>query len=169
VLRHHFWPLGRVSCLGSLGLCTVSNRLIYTNPNSNGTTTTDYKGSRDKKVQNLLEIVSSSLRFVRPQLVSLIIHPQFRLHILRSCLYSRLRLQGLPFLARSIRIARINNQRSGGIVTAMVQCSVHSLLHQRRDLHHSTYLYLSEDQDSTSLQVVLDFRLPVKYYLVLFN
>jgi hypothetical protein len=53
---------------------------------------------------NLLETVSWSLRFVIPQVVSLIIHPQFRLHLLYSYLCSRLRLQGLAFLARSIYV-----------------------------------------------------------------
>jgi hypothetical protein len=50
--------------------------------------------------------------------VSLIIHPQFRLHLLHSCLCSRLHLQGIAFMAWSIRV--IDNQRSGGVVTARV-------------------------------------------------
>jgi hypothetical protein len=115
---------------------------------------------------NLLETVSLPLRFVRPQLVSLIIHPQFRLHLLHSCLCSRLCMQGLAFLVRSIRVARIDKQRSCGVVTARVRRSVRSLHHQRQDLHQSTYLYLSEDWDSTSYQVVSDFRLSMRYYRV---
>jgi hypothetical protein len=62
--------------------------------------------------------------------VSLIIHPQFRLHLLHSCLCSRLRLLGLAFLARSIRVTQIDNQRSSGVVTTMVQSSILSIRHQ---------------------------------------
>jgi hypothetical protein len=69
---------------------------------------------------NLLETVSPSLRFVRLQLVSLIIHSQFRLYLLYSYLCSQLRLQVLAFLARSIRVAQIDNQRSIGVMTARV-------------------------------------------------
>jgi hypothetical protein len=87
---------------------------------------------------------------MRPQLMSLIIHPYFKLHLLHSCLCSWLRLQGLAFLARSIRVTRIDNQWSNGVVTARVQSSVWSIRHQRRDFHQSTYLYLLEDRDSTS-------------------
>jgi hypothetical protein len=52
-------------------------------------------------------------------------------------------------------------------VIARLRSSVWSLLDQRRDLHQLTYLYLSEDQEPTSHQVVLDFRLPMRYYRVL--
>jgi hypothetical protein len=46
--------------------------------------------------------------------------------------------------------ARVGNQRSRGVVTAPVQIDVvQSLHHQRRDLHQTTYPYLSEDQDSS--------------------
>jgi hypothetical protein len=51
-------------------------------------------------------------------------------------------------------------------VTVRVQRYVRSLHHQHQDLHQLTYLYLSEDWDPTSYQVVLDFRLPVRYYHV---
>jgi hypothetical protein len=91
---------------------------------------------------------------MRPQLVSLIIHPQFRLYLLHSCLCSRLRLEGRAFLVRSIHVARIDNQWSSGVVIARVQSSVWSLRHQHPDLHQSTYLYLSKDRDSTSHQGV---------------
>jgi hypothetical protein len=49
-----------------------------------------------------------------------------------------------------------------GVVTARVRSSVRSL----RDLHQSTYLYLSNDRDPTSHQVVSDFRVPMRYYPV---
>jgi hypothetical protein len=117
---------------------------------------------------NLLEIISPSLWFVRLHLVSLIIHPQFRLHLLHSCLCSWLCLQGLAFLARSIYVAWIDNQRSNGVVTARVWHSARSPHHQHQNLHHLTYLYISEDQESTSHQVVSDFRLPLRYYRVSF-
>jgi hypothetical protein len=42
-----------------------------------------------------------------------------------------------------------------------------SLLHQCQDLYQSTYLYLSEDREPTPYEVVLDFRLPMRYYHVL--
>jgi hypothetical protein len=82
--------------------------------------------------------------------VSLIIHLQFRLHLLHSCLCSQLRLQGLAFLAWSICVKQIDNQWSSGVVTARVRHSIQSLHHQHRRLHKSTYLYLLEDRDSTS-------------------
>jgi hypothetical protein len=43
----------------------------------------------------------------------------------------------------------VGNQQSR-VVIARLRSSVQSLLHQRRDLHQSTYLYLSEDQEPTS-------------------
>jgi hypothetical protein len=61
----------------------------------------------------------------------------------------------------------VGNQRSRGVVIARLRSSVQSLLHHRRDLYQSTYLYLSEDQEPTSHQVVSDFKLPMRYYRVL--
>jgi hypothetical protein len=66
-------------------------------------------------------------------------------------------------------IAQIDNQRISRVVTARVQSYVQSCHHQHRDLHQSSYLYLSEDRDPTSHQVVSDFRLPVRYYHVSFS
>jgi hypothetical protein len=65
--------------------------------------------------------------------------------------------------------AHVGNQRSHGVVIARLRSSVQSLLHQRRDLDQSTYLYLLEDGEPTSHQVVSDFRLPVRYYRVLYS
>jgi hypothetical protein len=66
--------------------------------------------------------------------------------------------------------ARVGNQRSRGVVTARVRTdTVRSLCHQRRDLHQSTYPYLSEDWDSSYYQVVSDFGFPVRYTCVSFN
>jgi hypothetical protein len=66
--------------------------------------------------------------------------------------------------------ARVGNQRSRDVVTARVRTdAVRSLRHQRRDLHQSTYLYLSEDQDSSYYQVVSDFGFPVRYTCVSFS
>jgi hypothetical protein len=62
--------------------------------------------------------------------------------------------------------ARVGNHQSRGVVIARLRSSVRSLLHQRQDLHQSIYLYLSEDWEPTSHQVVSDFRLPVRYYHV---
>jgi hypothetical protein len=95
---------------------------------------------------------------VRPQLVSLIIHPEFRLHLLHSFLCSQLRLQGLAFLARLIHVAQIDNQWSSGVVTIRVRSSVRSLCHHRWDLHQSTYLYLSKDREPTPHQVGVKFQ-----------
>jgi hypothetical protein len=48
--------------------------------------------------------------------------------------------------------AQVGNQRSRGVVTALVQTdAVRSLPHQRRDLNQSTYLYLSEDRDQSTV------------------
>jgi hypothetical protein len=46
--------------------------------------------------------------------------------------------------------AHVGNQHSRGVVIARLRSSVRSLLHQRRDLDQSTYLYLSEDREATS-------------------
>jgi hypothetical protein len=64
---------------------------------------------------------------------------------------------------------RVDNQRSRGVVIARLRVSVRSLLHQCRDLHQSIYLYLTEDQEPTSHQVVSDFRLPMRYFYVLYS
>jgi hypothetical protein len=48
---------------------------------------------------------------------------------------------------------RVGNQWSRGVVIAKLRSSVQSLLQQCRDLHQSTYFYLSKDQDPTSHQV----------------
>jgi hypothetical protein len=44
----------------------------------------------------------------------------------------------------------VDNQWSRGVVIAMLWSSVRNLLHQHRDLHQSTYLYLTEDREPTS-------------------
>jgi hypothetical protein len=62
-------------------------------------------------------------------------------------------LQGLAFLARSIRVTRIDNQRNSGVVTARVQSFVQSLHHQCRDLHQLMYLYPLKDRGPTSHMV----------------
>jgi hypothetical protein len=48
--------------------------------------------------------------------------------------------------------ARVDNQRSRGVVIARLRSSVRSLLHQCRDLHQSAFLYLMKDQEPTSHQ-----------------
>jgi hypothetical protein len=48
--------------------------------------------------------------------------------------------------------ARVVNQRSRGVVIARLRSSIQSLLHQCRDFHQQTYIYLSEDQEQTSHQ-----------------
>jgi hypothetical protein len=48
--------------------------------------------------------------------------------------------------------ACVGNQQSRGVVITRLQSSVQSLLHQRRDLHQSTYLYLTKDQKPTPYQ-----------------
>jgi hypothetical protein len=66
--------------------------------------------------------------------------------------------------------AQVGNQRSRGAVIARVLSDVvRSLRHQHLDLHQSTYLYLSEDQDSSYYQVVSDFGFPVRYTCVYFS
>jgi hypothetical protein len=58
-------------------------------------------------------------RFVRPQLVSLIIHPQYyRLCSFLFLLVSSIRRQGLAFMARSIAQRTVDNQRRSGDVIA---------------------------------------------------
>jgi hypothetical protein len=58
----------------------------------------------------------------------------------------------------------VGNQRSRAVVIARLRSSVWSPLHQRRDLHQSTCLNLTEDREPNSHQVVSDFRLHVWYY-----
>jgi hypothetical protein len=41
-------------------------------------------------------------------------------------------------------------------VTTRIRCSILSLCHQRRDIHQSTYLYLLEDRDSSSLNAYVE-------------
>jgi hypothetical protein len=66
--------------------------------------------------------------------------------------------------------AWVGNQRSRGVVTARFQTdTVRSLRHQRRDLHQSTYPYLSKDRDSTYYQVVSNFGFPVRYTCVSYS
>jgi hypothetical protein len=66
--------------------------------------------------------------------------------------------------------AQVGNQRSRGVVTARVQTdAVRSLHHQRRDLHQSTYPYLSKDRDSSYYQVLSDFGFPMRYTCVSFS
>jgi hypothetical protein len=48
--------------------------------------------------------------------------------------------------------ARVGNQQSHGVMIARLRSSIRSLLHQCRDLHQLTYLYLAEDQEPTSHQ-----------------
>jgi hypothetical protein len=64
---------------------------------------------------------------------------------------------------------RFGNQWSRGVVIVRLRSSVRSLFHQCRGLHQLTYLYLVEDQEPTSHQVVSDFRLLVRYYRVSFS
>jgi hypothetical protein len=65
--------------------------------------------------------------------------------------------------------ARVGNQRSYGVVIARLRSFVWSLLHQHRDLHQSTYLYIMEDREPTSHQVISDFRLHMRYFRVLYS
>jgi hypothetical protein len=55
-----------------------------------------------------------------------------------------------------------DNQRSSGVVIARF-CSFRALVHQCRVLHQSSLPYISEDQDSSSYQVVSVIRLPMRY------
>jgi hypothetical protein len=59
--------------------------------------------------------------------------------------------------------ACVVNQRSCGVVIARLRSFVRSLLHQL------TYLYLTEDREPTSHQVVSNFKLPVRYFCVPYN
>jgi hypothetical protein len=66
--------------------------------------------------------------------------------------------------------ARVGNKRSRGVLIAQVQTdAVQSLRHQRRDLHQSTYPYLSEDRDSSYYQVTSELGFPVRYTCVSFS
>jgi hypothetical protein len=54
-------------------------------------------------------------------------------------------------------IQKVHKKKCFGVVViARLQSSIRSLLHQHRDLHQSTYLYLSEDQEPTSHQTRRD-------------
>jgi hypothetical protein len=59
--------------------------------------------------------------------------------------------------------AWVGSQRSHGVVTKRIRADVvRRLHHQRRDLHQSTYLILSEDWESSYYQVVSDFGFPMR-------
>jgi hypothetical protein len=65
---------------------------------------------------------------------------------------------------------RVGNQWSRDVVTAQIRTdAIRSLRHQHRDLHQSTYPYLSEDWDSSYYQVVSDFGIPMRYNCVSFS
>jgi hypothetical protein len=94
-----FGPLARVSCWRPLGLCPgdlyAPNSFLFSN-------------RHHFRVWVLLRfnLSSNSIavhRFVRPQLVSLIIHLQIYCILPCSCLCSSIRKQGLAFLARSTK------------------------------------------------------------------
>jgi hypothetical protein len=92
-----FGPLARVSCWSSLGLRPGDLHA----PNS-----FLFSSHHHFRVWVLLRFNLSSNsvtvhRFVRPQLVSLIIHLQIGCILPCSCLCSSIRRQGLAFLARS--------------------------------------------------------------------
>jgi hypothetical protein len=66
--------------------------------------------------------------------------------------------------------ARVGNQLSRGVVTARVRTdAIQSLRHERRDLHQSTYPYLSKDRYSSYDQVVSDFGFLMRYTCVSFS
>jgi hypothetical protein len=54
--------------------------------------------------------------------------------------------------------ACVGNQWNHCVVIAGLRSSVRSLLHQRLDLHQSIYLYLTEDQEPTSHQDVMELK-----------
>jgi hypothetical protein len=58
----------------------------------------------------------------------------------------------------------VGNQQNCGVLTARVRTNaVRSLHHQRRDIHQSIYLYLSEDQDSSNYHYGRPYRTPLSW------
>jgi hypothetical protein len=111
-----------------------------------------------------------ALRFVKPHICELI-HSSASLVVffpvlacVLSCTY-----RDKPSWQGQLVCAGVDNQWSRGVVIARLQSSVRSLLHQYQDFHQSTYFYLAEDRELTSHQVVSDFRLPVRYFCVLYS
>jgi hypothetical protein len=110
VLRHRNWPLGRVSLLGPLGHVEGGSHA----PKPYITSSRHHIRAR---VLLKLDLSRTAVvdRFVRPQLVSLIIHPQnSRLCSLLFLLVSSIRRQGLALVARSIAQRMVDNQRRSG-------------------------------------------------------
>jgi hypothetical protein len=104
------WPLGRVSLLSPLG--RVQGGSHAPNPYI-------INSHHHMRAQVLLKLDLSRTvvvdRFVRPQLVSLIIHPQYsRLCSFLFLLVSLILRQELALVARSIVQCTIDNQRRSG-------------------------------------------------------
>ena len=92
-----FGPLDHVSSLGPLGMCpgVLHDPRVFIN--SRRPSIRVWGFCLDYSIKNSFTVH----RFVRPQLVRLIIHLQFGCVLSFSCLCSSLRRQGLTFLMRS--------------------------------------------------------------------
>jgi hypothetical protein len=112
VLQHRL--LGRVSHRSPLGARQgVTHTLILYLFSSRRHITVGFCLSLDLSRTSVVD------RFVRPQLVSLIIHPQYsRLCSFLFLLVSSIRRQGLAFVARSIAQSTVDNQRRSGVAIA---------------------------------------------------
>jgi hypothetical protein len=107
-------PLARVSCRSPLGASPgVTHALILYLFSSHCHIRVGFCLSLD------LSRTVAVDRSVRPQLVSLIIHPQYsRLCSFLFLLVSSIRRQGLAFVARSIVQCTVDNQRRSGAAIA---------------------------------------------------
>jgi hypothetical protein len=110
VLQHRNWPLGRVSLLGPLG---------HVQGGSHAPNPYIISSRHHIRAWVLLKLDLSRTivvdRFVRPQLVSLIIHPQYsRLYSFLFLLVSSILRQELALVARSIAQCTVDNQRRSG-------------------------------------------------------
>jgi hypothetical protein len=109
-LRHRNWPLGRVSLLGPLGRVQGGSHA----PNPYIISSRHHIRARVLLKLDLSRTVVVD-RFVRPQLVSLIIHPQYsRLCYFLFLLVSSILRQELALVARSIEQCMVDNQRRSG-------------------------------------------------------
>jgi hypothetical protein len=114
VLRHRNWPLGHESLLGPLGCVQGGSHA----PNPYIISSRHHIRVGFCLSLDLSRTVAVD-RFVRPQLVSLIIHPQYsRLCSFLFLLVSSILRQKLAIVARSIAQCTVDNQRRSGATIA---------------------------------------------------
>jgi hypothetical protein len=114
MLRHRNWPLGLVSLLGPLGRVQGESHA----PNPYIISSRHHIRARVLLKLDLSRTVVVD-RFLRPQLVSLVIHPQYsRLCSFLFLLVSSILRPELALVVRSIAQCTVDNRRRSGAAIA---------------------------------------------------